>query len=86
MWALGGDCGPPRLTRDHGRRRYSYWKAGKGDDIATFDLFFRKNPFRGEFTIFAGLDECVKFLQNFQFTREDTECVPAPPQPRARAP
>eukprot|EP00038_Savillea_parva_P021917 m.36349 g.36349 ORF g.36349 m.36349 type:complete len:581 (+) comp5395_c0_seq1:154-1896(+) len=52
---------------------YSYWKAGKGDEIATFDLFFRKNPFQGEYTIFAGLDECVRFLQNFQFTREDIE-------------
>jgi len=52
---------------------YSYWKAGKGDSIATFDLFFRKNPFRGEFTIFAGLDECVRFLQNFRFSDEDIE-------------
>lgn len=47
---------------------YAYWKAGKTNDYAVFDLFFRKNPFQGEFTIFAGLEQCIKFLDNFQYT------------------
>ena len=47
---------------------YAYFKAGRTDDWAVFDLFFRKNPFNGEYTIFAGLTECLKYLQNFKFT------------------
>lgn len=47
---------------------YAYWKCGKMNDIVTFDLFFRKNPFRGEFTIFAGLSECLKFMEKFKYS------------------
>ncbi|GJN27624.1 hypothetical protein PR202_gb15664 [Eleusine coracana subsp. coracana] len=50
---------------------YAYWKAGKHADQAVFDLYFRKNPFGGEFTVFAGLEECVKFIANFRFTEDD---------------
>uniref|UniRef100_A0A0B7A971 Nicotinate phosphoribosyltransferase n=1 Tax=Arion vulgaris TaxID=1028688 RepID=A0A0B7A971_9EUPU len=52
---------------------YSYWKCGKMNDESVFDLFFRKNPFQGEFTIFAGLDECIKLVQSFHFSDSDIE-------------
>lgn len=47
---------------------YAYWKADKINDHAVFDLFFRKNPFGGEFTFFAGLEQCIKFLASFHYT------------------
>lgn len=50
---------------------YAYWKSGKTEDSSVFDLYFRKNPFDGEFTIFAGLDECLKFIDNFRYSTED---------------
>ncbi|XP_031108014.1 nicotinate phosphoribosyltransferase 2-like isoform X3 [Ipomoea triloba] len=50
---------------------YAYWKAGKHNERAVFDLYFRKNPFGGEYTIFAGLEECIKLIANFKFREDD---------------
>ncbi|XP_072394934.1 nicotinate phosphoribosyltransferase [Diabrotica undecimpunctata] len=54
---------------------YAYWKTGKIDGYAVFDLYFRKNPFQGEFTIFAGLEECLKFLEKFKYSESDIEYI-----------
>ncbi|XP_018647862.1 putative nicotinate phosphoribosyltransferase [Schistosoma mansoni] len=52
---------------------YAYWKAEKANDTATFEIFFRKNPFNGEFTIFAGLQDCIDYLSSFKFTQDDID-------------
>lgn len=49
---------------------YAYWRSGRTDEIATFEMFFRKNPFKGEYTVFAGLGEAIDFIKNFKFTDE----------------
>jgi len=46
---------------------YAYWKAGLHEEEAVFDLFFRKNPFQGEFAIYAGLEEEIRLFENFHF-------------------
>ena len=33
---------------------YGYWQAKRHLDPAVFDLFFRENPFKGKYCIFAG--------------------------------
>ena len=50
---------------------YAYWKSGKGEQEAVFNLFFRKNPFEGGFTLAAGLDYVVDFCRNFKFDAAD---------------
>ncbi|KAL7537296.1 hypothetical protein ACHAXR_007717 [Thalassiosira sp. AJA248-18] len=47
---------------------------------AHFELFFRKNPFGGSYTLFAGLDEVLKFLSNFRFSESDIEYLRNTPQ------
>ena len=39
--------------------------------VLRFDLYFRKNPFAGEFTIFGGLEECIRFIANFKITEDE---------------
>ncbi|XP_042014562.1 nicotinate phosphoribosyltransferase 1-like isoform X2 [Salvia splendens] len=39
--------------------------------IERFDLYFRRNPFGGEYTVFAGLEECIKLIANFRFSEDE---------------
>jgi len=50
---------------------YAYWKNQTHSETAVFDLFFRKCPFKGEYTIFGGLDEVLRFLNTFGYSKED---------------
>lgn len=59
---------------------YAYWKTNQHRRIAHFELFFRKNPFGGSYTLFAGLDEVLKFLANFRFSDSDIDYLRNTPQ------
>jgi len=52
---------------------YAYFKAGKHNDTAVFDVFFRRTPFHGEYAVFGGLDEVLRFIANYKFAPEDLE-------------
>lgn len=50
-----------------------YFETGMADDIAFFDLFFRKIPDGGGFAIMAGLEQMIGYLNNLQFSERDID-------------
>lgn len=50
-----------------------YWKLGKHQQRAVFDLFFREHPFQGGYTIACGLETVVDLLKGFYFTQADID-------------
>uniref|UniRef100_A0A9J8DD82 Nicotinate phosphoribosyltransferase n=1 Tax=Cyprinus carpio carpio TaxID=630221 RepID=A0A9J8DD82_CYPCA len=65
---------PPLLTDLYQfTMAYAYWRADRHNEPAVFELFFRDNPFGGGFSLFAGLSDCLLFLQNFAFSDDDVE-------------
>lgn len=54
---------------------YGYWKAGKSEQEAVFNLYFRKHPFQGGFTIACGLSSVIDYLNAYRFTEDDLAYV-----------
>ena len=50
-----------------------YFKLGKKDEIAYFDVFFRNVPDGGGFAIAAGLEQVINYIKELKFTKEDIE-------------
>lgn len=50
---------------------YAHFRSGTHDRVAVFDLYFRENPFKGGYTLAAGLETAVRYLQELRFTPED---------------
>ena len=51
----------------------TYFNEGKKDEIVYFDVFFRKNPFEGGYTVTGGLTETIDYIKNFKFEEDDIE-------------
>jgi nicotinate phosphoribosyltransferase len=54
---------------------YGYWKSGKAEQEAVFNLYFRKHPFQGGFTITCGLSSVIDYLSEYRIDEEDLEYI-----------
>src|SRR5271170_4754866 len=63
-----------------------YFEAGKTDEIATFELFFRHLPRYRNFVLAAGLEQVVEYLANLSFTDEQIRYLKSLPQFKRVAP
>ena len=50
---------------------YGYWKSGRLNDEAVFNLSFRANPFNGGYTIACGLSHVIDYLDDLKFDGTD---------------
>ena len=51
----------------------TYFDAGLQDQEVVFDVFFRKNPFDGGYTLMGGVDNIIDYVNNLKFNDEDIE-------------
>lgn len=54
-----------------------YFRNQGTEQEVVFDYFFRKSPFEGGFTIFAGLDNVLDILANLKFNHKDIQFLKA---------
>ncbi len=48
-----------------------YFDNGEKDEKACFDVFFRTNPFNGNYSVSGGLDKIIEFIKELKFDEED---------------
>ena len=52
---------------------YAYFKDNCQEDIATFEVYFRKNPFNNGHNVFVGIKKVIEVIENYKFLKEDLE-------------
>lgn len=50
-----------------------YFDDGRREDIAVFDMFFRRVPDGGGFALAAGLEQFIEALEDFHFSEDDID-------------
>lgn len=48
-----------------------YWKRNINEHKVVFDYFFRRQPFAGGYSVFAGLGSLLEALEKFRFSQDD---------------
>ncbi len=49
----------------------AYFYSGKQNETSTFDYFFRTNPYKGGYIVFAGLQDLLSILTRFSYSDEN---------------
>ncbi|GAA0446475.1 nicotinate phosphoribosyltransferase [Lentibacillus halophilus] len=52
---------------------YAHWKNNSHNRKAVFDAYIRENPFHNGYTVFAGLERIVHYINNLHFTEDDID-------------
>ncbi len=73
-WALYTDL--YQLTMAQG-----YLDAGSGDELATFQMYFRDYPFKGGYAIACGMEQLAEILADYAFSEEDVAYLATLPAP-----
>ena len=50
-----------------------YFLQENADTMVAFDVFYRRNPDGGGFSVFAGLEQVLEYLEEMHFDEEDVE-------------
>lgn len=48
-----------------------YFLAGRKDERASFDYYFRNLPFKGGYVVFAGISDMLEILQDYRFHEDE---------------
>lgn len=54
-----------------------YFKEHDRDSRVAFDVFYRKNPDGGGYSIFAGLEQIIEYIRDLHFSKDDIEYLRA---------
>lgn len=50
-----------------------YFLSDKKDETVYFDVFFRKNPDQGGYSLFVGLEEVINYIKELSFTKKEVD-------------
>lgn len=51
----------------------AYFIENLNEEKLVFDMYFRKNPSNGGYTIICGIDQVIDYIENLEFTKEDID-------------